>query len=168
MVNLCDFPARITSWRLPAVPISQAMEQSKKPGCSPSTTRFSMSASTSAIWPRCARVTGEIGASRIVQESLHIFDGCGERQRRDRPAMAIKGNHVIPARRTITEDENLAPALGAKVDEVVAGAAQKAREIEIARLESRCCGCPTLVFLSSKHYTLLPKKKHLCDALTRH
>src|SRR3979411_2344581 len=137
MLNLCDFPARITTWRLPAFPVSHAMEQSKKPWCSPSTTRFSMSASNSAIWPRCERVTGEFGASRIVQESLHIFDGCGERQRRDRPALAVKGQHVIPAGRTITEDENLAPAFGAKADEVVAGAAQKAGEIKIARLERR-------------------------------
>ena len=49
--------------------------------------------------------------------------------------VAVERQHVIAPRRAIAEHENLAPAFGAQVDEVVAGAAQKAGEIEIARLE---------------------------------
>ena len=49
--------------------------------------------------------------------------------------VAVEGQHVVAARRAITEDENLAPAFGAQVDEVIARAAQKAGEIEVARLE---------------------------------
>src|SRR3954465_7740740 len=71
----------------------------------------------------------------IVQKSLHVLDGCGERQRRDRSALAVKGQHVIAACRAITENENLAPSFGAQVDEFVPGAAQEAGEIEVARLE---------------------------------
>ena len=53
----------------------------------------------------------------------------------ERCGVAVKRQHVVAARRAVAEDENLAPAFGAQVDEVVARAAQKAGEIEVARLE---------------------------------
>jgi hypothetical protein len=51
--------------------------------------------------------------------------GCGERQRWDRGALAVKSQHVVAARRSVAEDKNLATTFGAQVDEVVARAAQK-------------------------------------------
>ena len=53
----------------------------------------------------------------------------------ERCAVAVERQHVVAARRAIPEHEDLAPAFGAQVDEVVARAAQKAGEIEVARLE---------------------------------
>ena len=49
--------------------------------------------------------------------------------------VAVERQHVVAARRTITEHKDLASAFGAQVDEVVARAAQKAGEVEVARLE---------------------------------
>src|SRR6516225_494991 len=74
IVNLWDLPARITSCLLPPLPISQVIEQSKKPCFSPSITIISRCASASAIWPRCV---DEIGALGIVQQRLHVLDGRG-------------------------------------------------------------------------------------------
>ena len=62
--------------------------------------------------------------------------------------MAVKGQHVVAARRPIAEDEDLAPAFGAQVDEAVARAAQEAGEVEIARLERRSLARLALFFLS--------------------
>ena len=64
--------------------------------------------------------------------SLMVAENASGRNGR---AVAIERQHVIAARRAITEDEDLAPAFGAQVDEVVARAAQKAGKIEVARLE---------------------------------
>src|SRR5215471_18378485 len=94
IVNLCDLPARITSWRLPPVPISDEMEQSKNPWRSPSTMTISTCASASASWPRCARKRGEIEASRIVQQRLQLLYSCGECQRADCGVVIVQRQHV--------------------------------------------------------------------------
>jgi hypothetical protein len=39
-------------------------------------------------------MSGWVGSLCIVQQSLHVLDGCGECQRRDRSALAVKGQHV--------------------------------------------------------------------------
>ena len=76
-----------------------------------------------------------VGSLCIVQQRLHVLDGGGERQRRNGGAVAVERQHVVAPRRSIAEDEDLAPAFGAQVDKVVARAAQKAGEVEVARLE---------------------------------
>ena len=86
------------------------------------------------------------------------------------PAVAVERQHVVAARRTVPEHEDLAPAFGAQVDEVVAGAAQKAGEIEVACLErgfvARHVRFPVQLTLH-----VLLKKRELCaadkDALER-
>ena len=73
--------------------------------------------------------------SGIVQQSFHVLDGSGEGQGPYAGRVAIEGHHVGAPRGAIPEDEHLAPALVAKVHKLVAGAAQEAGEIRIARLE---------------------------------
>src|ERR1700675_633040 len=98
--------------------MSQVMEPSKKPCRSPSTTIFSRCASASAVWPRWTRGDAErVGASRIVQQCLHVFDGRGERERRNGGAVAIERQHVVTPRRSIAKNEDLAPPFSPQVDQ---------------------------------------------------
>jgi hypothetical protein len=72
-----------------------------------------------------------------VQQRLHVFDGCGESQRRDHRALAVERQHVVAAVGSVAEDEDLALAFGAQIEEVVARAAQKAGEVKVAGFERR-------------------------------
>src|SRR5262245_17224070 len=71
--------------------------------------------------------------------------------------VAIERQYVLTACRAITEDENLAPAFGTQVDEVVARAAQKAGEVEVACLEQEVA---TYLYMSSGHCTFSSKKSY--------
>src|SRR5262249_54408712 len=73
--------------------------------------------------------------SRIVEESLHILDRRGERERWNGSAVAVERHHVVAPRGAIPEHENLTPALVAEVQQFVAGPAQEAGEVEVARLK---------------------------------
>ena len=94
-----------------------------------------------------------------MQQSLHVLDGCGERQRRNGRAVAVERQHVVASRRAIAEDEDLAPAFGTQVDEVVAGAAQEAGEIEVARLERELRPPPILSLPVQLTLYILLKKR---------
>lgn len=50
-------------------------------------------------------------------------------------AFSVERHHVVAPRRAIAEYEDLAPAIGSKVEQLVAGATQEAGEIEVACLE---------------------------------
>jgi len=78
---------------------------------------------------------GAIGASAIVQQSLHVFDGSREGQRPNADGVTVEGHYVVASRGTILKDERLALAFGAKVEQFVSGAAQEAAEIEVAGFE---------------------------------
>ena len=49
-----------------------------------------------AVMARWRGVRSEV--SGIVQQRLHVFDGCREGQRRDRRAAAIERQHVVATR----------------------------------------------------------------------
>jgi hypothetical protein len=76
-----------------------------------------------------------------VQQSLHVLDGGGEGQGPNIRRIAIEGHNVGPPGGAISKDENLAPPLIAKVQKLVAGAAQEARKIEIACLKRWLLEC---------------------------
>jgi hypothetical protein len=78
---------------------------------------------------------GAIGASAIVQQSLHVFDSGGEGQRPNADGVTVEGHYVVPPRGAILKDEHLALAFGAKVEQFVARAAQEAGEIKVAGFE---------------------------------
>ena len=155
---------------MPPLVISQVIEQSKKPWRSPSVTIFSMWRSASLNWLRCPVAGAGVVASRIVQQRFHVFDGRGKSQRRDRRALAIERQHIIAAGRTIAEDEDLAPAFGAQIEEVIARAAQEAGEIEVAGFERALLASSVVIRLSSLHFTFSSKKGSSAvgnDALVR-
>ena len=75
--------------------------------------------------------------------------------------VAIEGHHVVAARRAIPEDENLAPPFGAQIHKLVARAAQKAGEIEVARLERGFVAPPRRRITCSVDTLRSPQKRGL-------
>jgi hypothetical protein len=53
--------------------------------------------------------------------------------------VAVERHHVVAPRRPILKHEDLAPALGAKVEQLVSRAAQETGEIEVAGFERALC-----------------------------
>src|ERR1700752_1569685 len=78
---------------------------------------------------------GLVCGSAIVQQSFHVLDGGGERERSNGGAVAIEGHPVVAPRSAILKDEDLPPPFVAKVQKLVAGAAQEPGEVEVARLK---------------------------------
>src|ERR1700730_7236228 len=76
-----------------------------------------------------------VGSLRIVQQRLHVLYGRRKCDGRHGGPVAVEGHDVHPARCSIREYEDLTPAFGAQVEQLVPGAAQEAGEIKIARLE---------------------------------
>jgi hypothetical protein len=72
---------------------------------------------------------------RIVNQSLHVFDHCGECKRSDAAGLTVIGDHVLATRWAVLEYEHLLAALSAYIEQLVASAPQKAGEIEISGLE---------------------------------
>jgi hypothetical protein len=83
--------------------------------------------------PQVLSVDGWIGfsASNSAFMSLMVV----EKARPRRCALAVERQNVVAGGRPVAEDKDLAPAFGAQADEVVAGAAQEAGEIEGMRFE---------------------------------
>ena len=75
------------------------------------------------------------GFSSIVQQRLHVLYSGGECERRHRRPVAVERQHVLAPGWPVAKDEDLAPALGTQIDQLVAGAAQKTGEIEVAGFE---------------------------------
>src|SRR4051812_41603196 len=99
-----------------------------------------MSSSTRSSASRtCPRVMrgdkGAMGTSAIVQKPFHVFDNGSECLRANGGGVAIERHHVVAPGRPILKHEDLAPAVGTKVEQLVASAAQETREIEVACFE---------------------------------
>jgi hypothetical protein len=57
--------------------------------------------------------------SRIVQQSLHIFDYCGECEWPDAASFAIERNHIFTPRRAILEHEHFPAAFGSEIEQLI-------------------------------------------------
>ena len=104
-----------------------------------------------------------VGSLAIVQQRLHVLDGGGESQRPNGGAVAVERHHVFAPGRAIAKHEDLAPAFGAQVEQFVAGAAQEAGEIEVARLERGLRRSPLSYSPVQLTLDVLLKKKGLGD-----
>ena len=78
---------------------------------------------------------GAIGASTIVQKPFHLLDGGGEGERADGGGVAVEGHHVVAPGWPVLKHEDLAPALGTKIEKLVSCAAQETGELKVAGFE---------------------------------
>jgi hypothetical protein len=62
-----------------------------------------------------------------------------KRLRAHRRGVAVEGHHVVALAWPILKHEDLAPSLRAKIEQLVACAAQEAGEIEVTSLERALC-----------------------------
>src|SRR6266436_8423822 len=112
--------------------VSTVMIISKNPCRTPSTNSRTMCSQADFSSPPAESPGSNwmLFKSRIVQQSLHIFDYCGECERTDAAGFAIERNHIVTPRRAILEHEHLPAAFASEIEQLISHTPQKTGEIE--------------------------------------